>query len=354
MTIYFKKYLPKVLPFLLILIQATSSHAQVNRCALNLAEAQDKFMSGQIQEVPRLLIDCINNGFSYEDRIEAYKLLINAYIFDDNIEMAEQYMLEFLDNYPEYVASPDDPVEFVSLFELYDNSPRYSMGFNLGTNITQVDVTEPFGVYNVNEVSKDYKISPGFSFGGHINFFLKEKVEFSLEPMLVFRNIKYEVNPYSYTRTEYKENQTRFDLPVSFLYKFSSGPVSPYLRLGATPSFLIGGSAESSRLYTSTGSLTYDDLSGEADNISEQRTSLNFLAFLGAGLRYELSKSFLFVDVRYNYALNSMVDPESRQNLNDNNTWIFYNTQDDFFLNDVMITFGYTKVFYKTKKVSPY
>ncbi len=354
MTIFFKKYFFKVLPLLLLLIQAMPSHAQVNRCALNLEEAQNKFMAGQIQEVPRLLIDCINEGFSYEDRIEAYKLLINAYIFDDNIEQAEKYMMEFLDNYPEYKASPDDPFEFVSLFELYDNRARYSLGFNLGTNLSLVDVTEPFGVYNVNEMSGDYKISPGFNFGGHLNFYMKEKVEFSLEPRLALRRFKYEVNPYPFTKTEYRETQTRFDFPVSFLFKLSQGELSPYLRVGAAPSLLIGGSAESSRFYTNTGSISWNDISGDTENITDQRTTINFLTFLGAGLRYDLSKSFLFVDVRYNYALNGMINPDSRQNAMDNNTWLFYNTQDDFFLNDVMISFGYTKVFYKAKKVSPY
>jgi hypothetical protein len=346
-----KKFLIKVIPVILIFFQVSLLQAQVNRCALNLEEAQEKFMSGQIQEVPRLLLDCINQGFSYEDRIEAYKLLINAYIFDDNIEQAEKYMLDFLDDYPDYEASPDDPFEFVSLFELYDNSPRFSLGGHIGTNLSMVEVTEPFGVYDVNEVSGEYKMAPGFNMGGHINFFLSKKIELSLEPMVSIKNIRYEVTPFSFTQTEYKERQGRMELPVSIVYKFNEKALSPYVRMGVTPSLLTGGSAESSRYYLNTGSVSFEDISNESMDVSDLRPSLSFYGFLGAGLRYQLSKSYLFADVRYNYGLTAMVDPESRQNVNDNNTWLYYNTQDNFFLNDLMITFGYTVVFYKPKKI---
>jgi hypothetical protein len=130
-----KDQLVSILSFLSLLLILTPLRAQVNRCALNLIEAQKQFDAGQIEQVPDLLVDCIESGFSTEDRIAAFKLLINSYIFDDYPDLAEQYMLQFRHDYPEYEVRDDDPFEFVNLFEQFDNEPKYSAGFNLGTNL---------------------------------------------------------------------------------------------------------------------------------------------------------------------------------------------------------------------------
>lgn len=345
-----KKHILWILPLLVLWLLPQRVNGQVNRCALNLIEAKEKYAAGQIQEVPKLLLDCINQGFTYDDRIGAYKLLINAYIFDDNIEAAERYMLEFLDNFPDYEPTSDDPFEFVTLFDQYDNEPGYSLGGFLGTNLCMVRVTEPFGVNSVNEINGDYKIAPGFNLGGQFNYYLGSKTELSLEPMFSSKKIKYEVNPFSFTRTEYLENQGRFELPVSLVYKLSRNEISPYIRLGFMSSMMVSAKAESSRTYTNTGGVSIDDISGSRVDIIEKRNHFNIAGLIGGGLRYELDKAYFFFDVRYNLGLNGLVDPESRRDAADDNIWLYYNVQDDFVMNDIAFSFGYVKVFYKTKR----
>ena len=339
-----------ILTILLLFFMTIPLKAQVSRCALNLIEAKKQYNAGQIEEVPGLLLDCIESGFSEEDRIEAYKLLIVSYIFDDYPDLAEKYLLEFLNVFPGYKASDDDPFEFVNLLEQYDSSPKYSAGLNLGTNLTMVNVTEPFGVYNVNNVSGNYMMAPGFIIGGNFNYFLDSKFEISIEALFTITTIKYEVDPFSFTTTEYKETHQRIDIPFSLVYSFNESDISPYLRLGFKPSLLLSAKGEAKRTYSGTAGANYEPIVGESEIISEKRIPLQTSAFLGGGLRYNLKKSYFFFDVRYNLGFTGQVDPSGRQELNDDNTWLFYNIQDDFKLSDLSFAIGYSRIFYKPKR----
>ena len=59
-----------------------------------------------------LLQPCIERGFTPEERLSAYKLLILCQIYNDDIGGAHEGMLAFLKKYPEYELSPTDPDEF--------------------------------------------------------------------------------------------------------------------------------------------------------------------------------------------------------------------------------------------------
>jgi len=345
-----KNHLPKIFSLLLFLLNIFNLEAQVNKCALNLIDAREKFNAGLIEEVPGLLLDCIESGFTDEDRIEAYKLLINAYIFDDYPDLAEKFMLQFLNQYPGYKVADNDPFEFVNLFDQFDNHPRYSIGFNIGTNLSMVRVTEPFGVYDLNKVSGDYSGVPGLNISGIFNYYLTPRIELSAEPGYSVTNFKYEVTPFPFTQTEYKEQQGRIDLPLSVLYSFDAKTFSPYLRWGLRGSYLLMSKGESKRSFLDTGGVEFGDIVSDGIDISDRRVPLQLSSFIGGGARYNIHKAYFFVDVRYNFGFTGQVDPASRQDLNDDNIWLYYHIEDDFKLNDLSLTVGFTRVFYNPKR----
>ena len=104
-----------LLLLLVLLLSWNNTFAQESECAIKLSTAREKFDAGLVQEVPGLLNDCIANGFNNEERIQAYKLLINAYIFDDNLKQAEATVLIFLKNFPDYKAGGNDTPELTNL-----------------------------------------------------------------------------------------------------------------------------------------------------------------------------------------------------------------------------------------------
>jgi len=323
--------------------------AQVNKCSLNLIEAREQYNLGMIEDVPPLLLDCIERGFNENDRIEAYKLLINSYIFGGYPDLADQYMMDFLNDYPNYEVEPDDPFEFISLFQQFDNKVRFSLGGVLGTNFTFIGVQEPFGVHNLNQEAGNYKISPGFSIGGQWNYYLLPRVEISVEPVISFTGYKYELEPYSFTSVNYTEKLSRFDIPLSVVYTLNDEEFAPYIRAGLRPSFLLSVKSELERSYTG-GASSYSPITGDKEDVKDKRTSMLFSSFVGAGVRYNLSGSYFFADIRYYIGHTNAISSESHSAVDSDDTWLFYYMQDDFKSNELAITVGYNMKFYNPKR----
>ena len=84
-----------ILVFLLIFTQVKFLYAQED-CALSLIKAQKLFDEGVIEEVPGTLAPCLNSGFSKEEKVSAYKLLVLTFLFEDRLNDAQNAMLKLL------------------------------------------------------------------------------------------------------------------------------------------------------------------------------------------------------------------------------------------------------------------
>ena len=78
-----------------ILIFACSITFGQKSCLNTLREAKDLYEQGLIDEIPDLLSGCMESGFTRAQRIEAYKIIILTYLFDDDQFAAEKMMDEF-------------------------------------------------------------------------------------------------------------------------------------------------------------------------------------------------------------------------------------------------------------------
>jgi hypothetical protein len=346
------KSLYSILFTLILLSMATvSASAQELTCSQKLKEAREKFDAGLVQEVPGLLNDCILEGFTEEERLEAYKLLINAYIFDDNLVKAQETMLVFLKNFPSYTLTSSDTPEFESLFKQYDNRPRGTIGFFGGPNFSLVRVTEPFGVQNINENTGNYSSGhPGFQVGFDYHFFLGRKLEGSLEPAYMKTGFKYDVTPFPYTQVNYEERQGHVMLPFSLVYSFNQNKISPYVRAGMAASWMISARADISRSFQNTGDLNFSAISADNIKITDQRNRTDAFAILGVGLRYHIQQSYLYFDVRYNAGLLGQVRNKSRNDATNELLWKYYYIQDSFNLDNISVRVGLAKVLFHPKQ----
>lgn len=344
--------------FVLLALFTLPGFGQNNDCALKLREAQDNFNLGQIEYVPDLLVDCIESGFTREERIQAFKLLINSYLFDDNLALAEQYTLEFLSKYPEYEIVATDPSEFVNLLSEFDNDPRSSIGLGGGINFSKIRTLEPFGVHSLNGLGEGlegpgkYRSSGfGFQAGIQYNLYLNPTLEISLEPMIYQGTYEYEYRPFDFTFVEYSEDQIRVDFPVSILYTYKTqSKLDAFFRLGVKTSYLIIARSDSKRSYENTGTLAFADVTGAEEEITNTRNLNSVWVVFGAGLRYKLPRSYFFLDLRYNLGLLNQVNTSSRNNGVNQNAFLYYYLQDDFFMDDIAINIGIAKILYKPKR----
>src|SRR5690348_11970776 len=110
----------KTLLLLTVLLAAGVARAQLTSCAQTLRLARSTYEQGRLHEVPELLERCLENGFSRQEKVEAYKLLCLSYIYLEEPAKADEAMLDLLrtDHYFE-INETTDPAEFVALYKTF-------------------------------------------------------------------------------------------------------------------------------------------------------------------------------------------------------------------------------------------
>jgi hypothetical protein len=316
-------------------------NAQEN-CALNLKKAQELYSSGEIEKIPELIESCLENGFTKEERVLAYKVLINAYVFDDNLEKAEAVMLSFLKKYPEYEVISTDPSEFVNLMQQFDNKPRFSIGVIAGGTYSVIRVIEPvntspiknnFGSYNTSGVS----YHAGFIFLKSLN----TKINLIVEADFKTTVFDHYLDPNSFTTNSYYESQQMINFPISASYTFGNGKYAPYARIGFNTGILISSGAD---LITLPG-----NESPRIPNL-ENRETLCFYGLIGGGVKYKVPKAYIFFDVRYNLGLNNQVNSMKRNNSQTDEVWLYQTRDDSFYHDDLNFSLGFVRTIYKPRK----
>ena len=142
-------------------------------CTNMLADAREAYTAGMVELVPEFLLECIqSNGMSGENRIEAYKLVINSYLFDYLPAEADSLMDSFVREFPDYRAGNSDPQEFVYLLDAH----LIALGINPVSlvRILQVLSNQKGQVISAGESLQkepgEYGNSLGFNVGANLNF----------------------------------------------------------------------------------------------------------------------------------------------------------------------------------------
>lgn len=333
-------------------------------CAFILEEAQEMFDAGLIETVPDNLSECLNTGFTNEEKLQAYKLIILSYLFDDNIEKADEFMLQFLTDYPAYEPVATDPREFVLLMETYDTDPILMLGGGGGVNFSFPLLTEPLGVYNLKAPGASPNLVPGRT-GFHAGFRIEREIKPQLNLLmeLVGANIVFdsyldderepivpsaEVTDYSVT--EYYESQTQLRLPLSISYDFTSTDFKPYVRLGIEPGILFSARAEGRRVYLPDLGTGKSPIDVANIVVMDVRRRINVWAVAGTGFSYKLGPGNVFLDLRYHFNLLNQLKPGSDPYQFQKLTWSLYYVPEKFLLNNVSISLGYMFPLYRPKK----
>lgn len=323
-------------------------------CDLKIREAQEYYEQGLIDKIPDLLLPCIEEGFTRAQKIDAYKLLILAYLFDYNQVEAERTMVEFLKKYPEYEVSANDPVEFVYLFESYRTTSVFSIGVTAGFNLTDPRIIEPFTALDNKYTDRKTSMKPGFHIGLGFTHDISRR-------MLVNIELNFTQNQYSFAdkleipvvggtdvlnKVVYNEKLHKIEIPVSLTYEFNISNLNLFLRSGIYISKMTGAKGQPSRKYTedNTAPLTEGYM-----NMKDYRKNIHFGFIFGAGVRYKIPRGVISVDLRTNLGLNNIVKTGERYH---NHVLLskYYYLDDDFTLNTFSLTAGYYFSFYTPSK----
>ena len=346
------KYYLKIIFLLISAFFITSVFGQED-CLRSFQNARRLFDQGMIGEIPEMLAPCIESGFTRTQKIEAYKLIILAYLFDDDQYAAEKNMLEFLKKYPEYEIMPNDPVEFVYLFESYKTQAIFSMGVTFGPNLANPRIIEPYNAGDVTYNSSSNKSGLGFQAGFNISRYVSKKlfmnigINYTTNQYSFQDDIKYYYNAdeLQFAEITFKENMTVIDIPVTIAYEISSRSINYYLCTGFSVGTINKVTGEPSRIYDVNSS----PITGADVPMTDFRVSNAFFHIIGAGFKYKVPRGYLMCDIRYNIGLNNIINDENRYKSSELWSKYFY-VDDDYSINYFTLTFGYYFSIYKPKK----
>lgn len=342
------KYLIYISFFILLTVNIFS---QEEECVFTLREAEKLYQQGLIEEIPELITGCIEDGFSKEDRLQAYKLLILTYLFEDEVQKAEEAMFSFIKKYPEYEIVPTDPVDFVYLYESYQALPILSIGICVGGSYSNTTIIEPYGTHNLNSPHGDYnQCGMGLQLGLRLTFNIYENTDVNLE--LLYSQNKFEYvneNLFNVMNQSFDETQTRFDIPLTFTYDIDiKKPFWPFVRAGCNFGILLDANALS---YIKYNDFSHEDKTGPDMKITAQRKTLNYWGIIGTGIKYKVTRGYFIADVNYNFGLSNQVNPKKRTTIDNlEQAFYYFHTDDDFRLNSLNFRLGYVYTFYKPTK----
>ncbi|MFH2095725.1 MAG: outer membrane beta-barrel protein [Bacteroidota bacterium] len=317
-------------------------------CSITLKQAENLYDAGNIEEIPGMLDMCLRSGLNKDERLRAYRLMILAYLFEDKKELAEDYMLKLLKQEPEYKVNESiEPAEFVYLFNSYRTLPVYSIGLITGINTTSIRVKGLYGVHDVVSSEYDYNSAGfGYQFGVKLNRYIASGLELNLELMLVQNNYEYVDTIFDFAFVSFDERQTRMDLPISATYEFGKNKIKPYIKAGATGSYMVSSYSTAVRTYTDN---SHKDITGSDINLLEYRNNMNLSGLVGIGAKYKIRKGYFFLEARYNYGLFNQVNQDTRYT-NPELIYKYFYIDNDFTLNNIFISVGYMYSIYKPKK----
>jgi len=367
-----------ILIFLPLFLWFQSSAAQdVVGCTQLLEDAKEAYSAGMVELVPELLLPCLESGgLTGTPKQEAYKLVINAYLFDYLPEEADSLMNGFVEDFPNYRAGENDPAEFALLLETHllakgidpnkqpvitvDKSVETidqrtqpsktkpvvvrppvdygsSMGFELGVNGTFPLLIERYSLGDLAQDDGSFGFEPGFQAGITMNLKLARSVETSFGLGYNRTRFNYTSSPLPFTTYIYHESQDRLQLPASMIFIFNpqSGRTGVYVRVGIMADYLLAASGEGTRSYTESLS----DVVVEKTKITDSRTRLNLHGMAGIGLRFPLEKSFIFIETRFTSGV-FLTNREENRYENQEITWLIYHVDSDFKIQQLSFSAG--------------
>jgi hypothetical protein len=323
-----------------------------SECSTKIQDARKLYEQGMIEEIPQMLAPCIQDGFTRAQVIEAYKLIILSYLFDDNQFEAEKTMVEYLKKFPEYEIMPNDPVEFVYLFESYRTTSIFSFGFTAGFNLTDPRIIESYSVHDQRNVTLKNTMKPGFQFGIGVGRYISRKMFLNLE-------LKFSENRYAFkdevitplpglngiSSVTYSEKLYKLIMPLTVSYEFSAKKLHYFMRGGFSVASITGVTGSATRQFAEE----IAPIPGETSDIAKYRKNIMYAAVAGAGIRYKVPHGVLTAEFRASIGLNNIVKPEKRFE-NMQQIMKSYHEDDNFAITTYSFSVGYYFSFYKPKK----
>lgn len=340
-----------ILILFLLALTVYKSQAQTV-CTQKLRTARTVYEDGRFHELSALLSACIKNGFTDEERTEAYRLLVLGYIYLDEPENADEAMLGLLRDNPRFqINEAADPEELISLYKTFRTWPVFRYGAKFGINYSGANAISANGTNNLNDNSSKGEYEPNLGFRGGVVIEIPITPKFTFNPELYFSlvNFTYDNENYlpAHSQIEAQEKQMLFELPVLVQYQLFEKPYHPYVAIGVTPTYLLGDELEIERTIEGSQAIELDDR-----DIMDLRETFGMNATIAAGIKLLIGDGYYVVEGRINYGLLNMSDQSQSLTADPELAWSWRYADSEFKVNTVSLSvIGYLFDKYIPKKL---
>jgi hypothetical protein len=332
-----------------ILFVFARASGQAPNCSQTLRLARSTYEQGRLHEMPSLLENCLKSGFSTSEKVVAYQLLTEAYLYLEEPEKADETMLALLRTDPYFKPNPEvDPAEFIALWKTFRTTPIYRLGVKFSVNATQPNVVQ-FNPVSNGAGKYGYKI--GFSGGvvGEIpinkDFTLDAELHYAYKS---FTNQFQGINPGETTphsTTTGQESQTWLSLPVLAQYRLKESRFNPFVEGGFSVDYLFASSITGDEKRLKAQSVEAQNF-----NVLPQRQKINLSLQAGAGVKVRVAGGYIVSEVKYIYGLSNV---NSSSTLLANQALLFnYGYVDGIYkLSSLSVSVGYVQNFFNPRKL---
>ncbi len=361
---------------LFFLAKSISVYAQ-DQCAIALSDAEDKYEQGRLYEVPTIIESCLDDGFTDEERVRAFRLLTLANLFLNYYGKADSTYLQLLKIAPDYMTdSVSDPVELINHSKKFTTDPIYLLTGKIGLNLSKANVLLDHSLTDESNSSHQYTIGTGFVAGIGAEMVIRKDLHLVGEIYYSGKRVRLSDNQLGYYKTTLDISHREVELPVTVKYTFYKGKVNAYGLGGVSPSFIANS------LINNIEGYSYDppdenmvvneaplDLPPLVESTTKMKNRFNYNILLGGGISYKHKLNYLVFEVRFSYGMLNVTDLENRNNIgsqrvtrdgtivkndfpegNQSKFPVGY-VDDDFKINNLSFVVGYVKPLYKPRKI---
>lgn len=335
----------KSLLFLSVILLVSSLGWTQTNCSDQLRLAQRRYDSGLLDDIPSILEPCLNRGFTKEEKANAYKMLIQTYLFSDLPDKADAMMLRFLREFSNYTILANDHSEFVNLYKTYRTSPIMKIEVALGGNLSLPFIKEFYGLGNLNTTSHEY--SPNFGFGFEVNYINKffNNFDGSVGLSYSFLGIGYWDVPYEFTNVGAKYKNMYLGLPLALRYNKDLFGIDFFVKGGIEPVYLLYSKIN----FTRTRINYQDDITGTENLIDFQRR-FDFRPILSIGANIKVWNADILLTAGVKFGTVMPTKSATRYS-NEDLYQKYYFIPDDYLINQVFFNVSYVFSIYNPKKI---
>jgi hypothetical protein len=343
------KYLAIISFVLMLTLSAT---AQKNTCSQTLIKAQFTYYEGRAEEIPDMLQACLQDGFTTDEKLQAYRLLTLTYLYLNESSHAEKTMLAFLQLNPVYkINEAVDPAEFINLFKQFRTWALYLAGAKAGVNATYVNTLQPYSLDNVYVTQGAYQPAFSYHIGTTVEVPLKSRFSASAELYLTGTRFTYSNQLFGFLTHQLIETQNKLELPLLLNFTLPGNKYSPYVSGGITSNLLLKSQVQVRRTDEIGFNEGQKETSGPNITLTSQRKTLTFSGTFNLGVKYTRARNVFILEGRYNLGLHNVVRKSNRYSTIE--PILKYGFIDnDFTLNSFSLALGYLIPVYKPRKLT--